>query len=322
MGRMQFITGFVAWFPDSGDGGQAELARVGGLVSATNWQWLRQTPYLLAVNPSASITPAESADMLLDVFPGTAASARLAAANFNDAQLPEDVHRKAETCAQCYNLLQATEDAFLLESDALGLKPVYTARTSGGNVLASRVADILRLFPELAEPVDTAALYEQLGFWVPLAGRTLHRRIRRTLPGGRYRWAPAAGFSGERGRDLGPTTVKPQWFMDQAIEAIHDTTRQSLREKPRECRVRYCWRFPADSIRASSRHCAATSRSRCAPCPTVAAITAKRKAAEASRGRLESICSCCPNSWTLPCVTCRSIWMSRREWQIPERHPS
>ncbi|HET7663218.1 MAG TPA: asparagine synthase-related protein [Rhodanobacteraceae bacterium] len=228
---MPFITRFVAYLPDAGDGGRKELVRVANLVGAANWRLLRQAPCVLAVDASTSIAPADPADTWLDVFPGTAASARLAAADFHAARSVEDLHRKAEASAQCYNLLQSTEHAFLLESDALGLKPVYTARTPGGNVLASRVADIMRLFPALAEPVDTVALYEMLGFWTPLAGRTLYRRIRRTLPGGCYRWTPTAGFSGGRGRELRPVAVEPQWFMDKAIETIHDAAVQSLREK-------------------------------------------------------------------------------------------
>ena len=228
---MPLITRFVAFLPDSGDGGRKELARVTSLVDTANWRLLRQAPCLLAVDASASIAPADPVDTWLDVFPGTAASARLAATDFQGARSIDDMHRKAETSAQCYNLLRSTEHAFLLESDALGLKPVYTAQTPGGNVLASRVADIVRLFPALAEPVDTAALYEMLGFWTPLAGRTLYRRIRRTLPGGCYRWTPTAGFSGVRGRDLRPVAIEPQWFMDEAIEAIHDAAGQSLREK-------------------------------------------------------------------------------------------
>ncbi|HET6586487.1 MAG TPA: asparagine synthase-related protein [Oleiagrimonas sp.] len=228
---MSFITQFVAYFPDAGDSGREELARVARLVGATNWRLLRQAPYLLAVDSAASVRPADPGNTLLDVFPGTAASARLAAADFRGARSIEDLHREAEASAQCYNLLQSTEHAFLLESDALGLKPAYTAQTPGGNVLASRVADMVRLFPALAEPADAVALYEMLGFWAPLAGRTLYRPIRRTLPGGCYRWTPSEGFSSRRGRDLRPVAIEPQWLMDAAIEAIHDATGQSLREK-------------------------------------------------------------------------------------------
>lgn len=231
MSQTPFLTRFVAYFPDSDDGGRNELAHAANLLGAAHWRLLRQAPCLFAADSSTSSAPTDPADTWLDVFPGTAASARLAATDFHHAQSIEDLHRKAEASAQCYNLLQSTDHAFLLESDALGLKPVYTAKTSGGNVLASRIADIVRLFPVLAEPADTVALYEMLGFWTPLAGRTLHRHIRRTLPGGCYRWTPTAGFSGGRGRELRPVAIEPQWFMDEAIAAIHDTANQSLREK-------------------------------------------------------------------------------------------
>ncbi|HET7299457.1 MAG TPA: asparagine synthase-related protein [Oleiagrimonas sp.] len=231
MSQMPFITRFVAYFPDPGDRGREELVRLASRVGSVNCRLLRQAPYLLAVSASASTAPADPADTLLDVFPGTAASARLATTNFHDAYSIEELHTKAEASAQCYNLLQSTQNAFLLQSDVLGLKPVYTAPTPGGNVLASRTADIVHLFPSLAGSVDTVALYEMLGFWAPLAGRTLHRRIRRTLPGGCYQWTPSAGFSDGHGRELRPVAIEPQWFMDGAIEAIHDAVGQSLREK-------------------------------------------------------------------------------------------
>lgn len=233
MDRLGLITRFIAWFPDAENGDRDELARTANRLGPEFHLW-RKEPYVLAVAaPTAPTAPdgLDTADWLLDVFPGTAASARLAAANFRDAKSVEDVHRVAETSAQCYNLLHATQAHFLLESDALGLKPAYAARTPGGHVLASRIADILQLFPALAGPTDAVALYELLGFWAPLMGRTLHQRIRRTPPGACYRWTAAEGLSGRRDRELRPTTVEPLWFMDRAIEAIRDASSQSLKEK-------------------------------------------------------------------------------------------
>lgn len=231
MNRVTFITQFIAYFPDDSESGRRELTHAIDQISALGFGILRQAPYLLAVTAPVSPTPTGQSEMLLDIFPGTAASKRIAAANFNVAQSAEDVHGKAETSAQCYNLLQSRNTDFVLESDMLGLKPVHTARTSGGDVLGSRIADLLSLFPELAEPTDTVALYELLGLWAPLAGRTLHQKIRRTLPGGCYRWTPGTGLSGRRSRDLQPTTVEPCKLMDETIEAIHSTTGQSLLEK-------------------------------------------------------------------------------------------
>lgn len=231
MNGTNIITRFVAYLPDDSEQGREELARTTNLVSDFGFELLQQNTYLLAVTAPPSLTLARPVDMLLDVFPGTAASTRLAAASLNDAKSVEEVHYKAEASAQCYNLLQMKDTSFLLESDALGLKPVHIARTAGGNVLGSRISDLLCLFPTLAEPTDVVALYELLGFWAPLNGRTLHQRIRRTLPGGRYHWTSAAGLSGTRNRDLRPTTVEPLRFMDQAIEIIRDTASQSLLEK-------------------------------------------------------------------------------------------
>ncbi len=230
MHPIKTITRFVGYLPDGGDCGRAELAQMAHQVARLGLETLRHDPYLLAV--PAPVPPCTGrATMLLDVFPGTAASARLAAANFDDAKSAEDVHHVAEQSAQCYNLLQTTDASFSLESDALGLKPVHTARTPGGNVFASRIADLLQLFPALADPVDTVAVYELMVFRSPLAQRTLHQRIRRTLPGGCYRWTPAAGLSTHRGREFRPAPVEPLRFMDHTIEAIHDVSGQTLLEK-------------------------------------------------------------------------------------------
>lgn len=225
------ITGFIAWFPDVGNGQPDELSRIVDKLDGTGYHVVRRTPWLLAVKlPDGSAQPV-AAKWLLDVFPGTLASPRLAAAGVEKAESAEDLHDRAETSAQSYNLIRATDAEFTLESDALGIKPAYTASSSGGNVLASSISDILRVFPTLVDPVDAIGLCELLGFWTPLMGRTLHRRVRRTPPGGCYRWTPTHGLACRQDRRFRAVAVEPSWFMDKATQAIHDLSVTSLQEK-------------------------------------------------------------------------------------------
>jgi len=192
---------------------------------------VRREPYLLAVASRAALTRSDATQTLLDIFPGTAAFVRIAARNFDAAAPMEAIHQTAEASAQYYNLLRATCTDFALESDMLGLKAVYSAQTPAGAVLASRIADVLDMFPGLAQPADLTALYESLGFWTALGERTLYRHIQRTLPGGCYRWTSADGLAGQRSRRLDPTPVEPYWFMDQAIASVRAASRDSVREK-------------------------------------------------------------------------------------------
>lgn len=230
MGRVSFITRFIAHLPDSAGRGSEERAQVAAGIEKLGLSLSRRELCLLAV--ASTKTPVSAAaTTLLDIFPGTAASARMAARNFADADSVEELHRHAKPSAQCYNLLRLTDAEFVLESDMLGLKAAYVARTPGGHVMASRIADILSLFPSLAEPVDSVALYEMLGFWAPLNGRTMHRQIRRTAPGGRYKWSLGGGLLTLPTRALEPPRIEPVCFLDQTIATIRETSQVSLREK-------------------------------------------------------------------------------------------
>lgn len=231
MTGIEFITRFIAYFPSAGERGRDELVRVTGQVDATDLTVVRREPYLLAVASRSRLTPSDATQTLLDIFPGTASSERMATRNFDAAAPMEVIHQTAEASAQYYNLLRAARTDFVLESDMLGLKPVYSAQTSAGTVLASRIADVLDAFPALAQPADLTAIYELLGFWATLGQRTLYRHIQRTLPGGSYRWTPAGGLAEQQSRRLDPTPAKPYWFMDQAIASVRAASRDSVREK-------------------------------------------------------------------------------------------
>lgn len=231
---MHLVSRYVVYLPDSGEDGREELVNSREAAERAGFSVLYDGAYLLAEVSGSGSSGMQSGGtpppFLMDVFPGTACSPRMATLPADTGDL-EALHRFAEQHAQCYNLLHMTAASFVLESDALGLKPVYIARVSGGSVLGSRIADLLCLFPALADPVDTVALFELLRFRAPLAERTLYQRVRRTLPGGCYRWERATGLSARRGRDIRPAPVEPLKLMDQALEEIHDATAQSLLAK-------------------------------------------------------------------------------------------
>jgi len=230
MAGIAFITRLIAYFPDQRPEGRNELLQVAEKIRATELKILRSEPYLLAV---AIPKLPESSDTytLLDIFPAAASSTRMMARTF-DADAPlEDIHRVAEASAQCYNLLRATQTSFSMESDMLGLKAVYSARTPGGALLSSRIADALELLPTLARSTDVVALYELLGFWAPLRERTLYRNVQRSLPGGAYRWTPNEGLHGRRTRSLQPVQLTPCQFMDQVTANIRSASCESLDEK-------------------------------------------------------------------------------------------
>lgn len=230
MAGVDIITRFVAYLPDDTDHGNLELQHIISHAYSLDLVAIKQEHFALAVSRSSKESNNNN-EILLDVFPGTAVSSRISQAPFDQARNREQVHEIAEQSAQCYNLLHINSSSFSLESDALGLKPAYIARTDAGHILASRITDILTLFPNLAKPADTVALFELMTFWAPLAERTLHRAIRRTLPGGCYEWSTKSPLRQWRGRDLQPAEVDPHRLIDRTIEEIRDAATESLRAK-------------------------------------------------------------------------------------------
>lgn len=231
MNGIESITRFVAYFPDASKCGTAELAGVCHRIGLVGLAVVRNKPYLLAVQDSPNSITAAETKTLLDVFPGTASSSRLAARKFDVAAPMDVVHQSVEASAQFYNLIRASSDTFELESDMLGLKPAYLAKTPAGTLLASRIDDVLFAFPGLAQGADPTALYELLGFWVPLGQRTLYANIRRTLPGGCYKWTPSEGMTAQARRRLEPAAADPYRFMDQSIRDVLNASRDSMRDK-------------------------------------------------------------------------------------------
>lgn len=81
-----------------------------------------------------------------------------------------------------FAIWDARKQALLLARDAMGVKPLYYAATSGGVAFASEIKALLHLVPQARE-VDVAALHRYLSFlWCPGAGTSL-KSVRKLAPG-------------------------------------------------------------------------------------------------------------------------------------------
>src|SRR3546814_558671 len=137
----------------------------------------------------------------------------------------------AEREAQFYNLIEATDRELRIESDSIGLKPFYIAALDHGTLIASRILDILRAMPELAAPADPLAIYQLMMFRAPMAERTLHQRIKRSISGGCYRWSLERGLEVTPARRLSAPPVDAALFVDDALARIKEALVRSLQEK-------------------------------------------------------------------------------------------
>lgn len=228
---MRLVVGFLAFLPTMP--GRIPIAVSDGLrakCDAAGLALIREGAYALAIQPSGTNMASSDSAVLLDVFPGTACSGRKFAVDGAEASHLESLHAMAECEAQAYNLIQADQAAFVLESDAIGLKPFYVAKVDGGTLLASRIADILALYPQLVA-VDQTALYELMTFRTPIAQRTLHKGIRRGLPGACYRWSVDTGLAADQARRPQPPPLNVLAFVDETIARIKEAVCASLREK-------------------------------------------------------------------------------------------
>jgi hypothetical protein len=101
-----------------------------------------------------------------------------------------------------FNRLQFAERGSLsLTSDPVGFKPLYIARHPDGSTwLATRLADLLRLHPGWAQPLDRVALHSLFMGRACWGSRTLHAQIRRVDPGTVLHWTPVQGVTATRAR--------------------------------------------------------------------------------------------------------------------------
>lgn len=189
---------------------------------------LRRRPYLLACD-SVQADPADTEQdrLILDIFEGTAASGRSFEGNGKGPDWPL-WHSVAEREAQFYNLIEATSESLRIESDPMGMKPLYRASLRDGTVLATRIIDILSLFPALIQPLDRLGFYELMVYRAPMADRTLHQQIKRSATGDCYRWDPANGLSVARDRRLAIPAVNGTLFLDEALGRIKEALTGSM----------------------------------------------------------------------------------------------
>lgn len=179
---------FLAFLPDPR--GRLTDITIGALdrVSGIGLTPLRRAPYLLAAESGASDRTEESHRLLLlDTFPGALASGRPLTQRLSGASWT-DLHAAAADEVQFYNLVEATPEELRLESDVLGLKPVYHAELPGGRLLASRIADMGALFPDLLATPDQLGVAQFLYMGKPLDDRTLHENVRLALTGSCFHW--------------------------------------------------------------------------------------------------------------------------------------
>lgn len=239
---IDIVSGFLIYLPASTrprDDGEEE--RIAETATRLGYALRRRRPFLLACGPASGASggrtgTASPGAVILDVFPGTAASGRrfLPATGGDSAGTRGDWaawHAMAEREAQFYNLVEATDESLCIESDPIGLKPFYLAQLPRGTLIASRVLDILNVFPELARPVDPVAAYQLMMFRAPMADRTLHQRIRRSVSGGCYFWEPSAGLRVTRARRVKAPPVDGLLFADDAIARLEQVLMRSLAEK-------------------------------------------------------------------------------------------
>jgi hypothetical protein len=144
----------------------------------------------------ASTAPAGTDDWL-DVFPGTAAqlhSTKIAA--------------RIATETLIHNQWQWDGAALTLRSDALGLKPLYRAVDAhGGHWFASTMADLIKLQPALAQPVDRLGLHSLFIGRACWGHRTVHEKISRVATGTKLRWSIQHGLQEDRAQ---------RWHMPEA----------------------------------------------------------------------------------------------------------
>ncbi|MCH8683959.1 hypothetical protein [Pedomonas mirosovicensis] len=217
---------FLLWLPRPGSPAdpaslrrwQETAGRAG--LTAVNWGPLR-----LGVGPGPSPRPAETAapQTVLDAYP-------LRLPHLPAASGPIDA-RWAEEHAQIFTLLGWDGRQLTLQSDAVGLKPVYWAETADGWLFASTITDILLCEPALAQPIDPLALQFLFIGRAVWEDRTLHQRVKRLKSGAVYRWTADAGLTITRERrwQLPEPEPKMRWDafcarMDGEIGRLMDHT--------------------------------------------------------------------------------------------------
>ncbi len=130
-----------------------------------------------------------------------------------------------------FNRLSVAAGQLVVESDPLGLAPLYYAELPGGHLLASYLADLFRVSPESIRPLDSVGLAGLLAFRAPMGDRTLHAAVRRFPTGAALRWTSHDGWGLTRPNRLVLPDADPSLSAAAACREIKSAILVSLRDR-------------------------------------------------------------------------------------------
>jgi len=149
-------------------------------------------------------------------------------------------HEVAETDAQVYNLLFASRDHLRIESDVLGLKPLYRAQVKEGVFICSRLRDLGTLRPDLAKPADLSAINSLLLISHSIGERTTFAKIKRTHAGEVIEWRHKDSVRYTRPRRyVPPSTILNNVGLADAVGGAIDRLAASLKKHCKGGRLPY-----------------------------------------------------------------------------------
>ncbi|WP_341676062.1 hypothetical protein [Niveibacterium sp. SC-1] len=120
---------------------------------------------------------------------------------------------------------QENTQGLCVETDRLGMHPVFHARLKSGMAVAESAAELLARGADASTDDDAIALFLRLGFFVEQDTPFLH--IRAFPPGGRFRWSERDGWRAE-GRIALPA-VDESLSLDAAIDGFITLFREAIK---------------------------------------------------------------------------------------------
>ncbi len=192
---------------------------------------LQTEPYLIACELAPGFAPADGTHPILvcDLLPGKINSGR----NFefqSDSPSWDKWHEYAEAEAQVYNLIYVTDENFTIESDPLGIKPVYRVVTDEGVLIASSIADICSIAPALSKSLDRDSLAQFLMMGYALGTRTFHKDLHRSNTGERIEWSKTEGLKLSRPRRYSVSgKIQSDTYLNAALSQVETSLNESLR---------------------------------------------------------------------------------------------